>query len=328
MRTGKMKESILKRSVLRQLHMVSECGSPILGEDAGSFLLHDSSDSLSVSVNPVIGWTLAAERAVFGAVNALAAAQVAPRAMTVTVLLPQETEESQLRNLMKEIDCLCTKEQIRLVAGHTEVSAAVNTLVLSVSAMGVPLQTAREDAGKGRSLEDMEVVMAGTAAAEGTALIAIEKEKELASRYAQDFLSTAQQLYKKAGMQEAAAILRENGTAKMHDLREGGVFGGLWELAAATKVGLDIDIKRIPIRQHTIEVCEFFSLNPYLLRSGGALLALCEDGQRAVDALREKGIRADVIGRTTGGNDRTVSYDDERRFLEPPKQDEIYRIQP
>lgn len=324
MRIGKVKESILKRSVLRQLHMVSESGSPILGEDAGNFLLHDSRESLSVSVNPVTGWTLAAERAVYGAVNALAAAQVSPKAIAVTILLPKETEEGQLRSLMKEMDVLCAKEQIRLVAGHTEVSAAVNTLVMSVSALGVPLQV---EVRKGRSLEDMEVVMAGTAAAEGTAMIAIDKEKELTSRYAEDYLHTAKELFDEASMQEAAAILRENGTVKMHDLREGGVFGGLWELAAATKVGLDIDIKRIPIRQHTIEVCEFFSLNPYLLRSGGALLALCEDGQRAVDALREKGIRADVIGRTTDGNDRTVRYDDEIRFLEPPKQDEIYKIQ-
>ena len=35
MRIGKVKESILKRSVLRQLHNHSEQGSPASGEDAG-----------------------------------------------------------------------------------------------------------------------------------------------------------------------------------------------------------------------------------------------------------------------------------------------------
>ena len=44
----------------------------------------------------------------------------------------------------------------------------------------------------------------------------------------------------------------------MHDVTEGGIFGALWEMAEASGVGLEIDLKKIPIRQETVEVCEFF----------------------------------------------------------------------
>ena len=42
MRFGKVKESILKRSVLRQLHRHTPFGSPQYGEDAGLFPADDS----------------------------------------------------------------------------------------------------------------------------------------------------------------------------------------------------------------------------------------------------------------------------------------------
>ena len=101
MRLGKVKESILKRSVLRQLHTKSQTGSPRYGEDAGLFLaggvcLEEEDDLASrfiaVSVNPVEGWTLAARRAVYGAVNSLAAAGAVPVGIAPVILMPGETE--------------------------------------------------------------------------------------------------------------------------------------------------------------------------------------------------------------------------------------------
>ena len=46
MRIGKVKESILKRSVLRQLHNHSEKGSPAPGEDAGVLFMPELCQSL------------------------------------------------------------------------------------------------------------------------------------------------------------------------------------------------------------------------------------------------------------------------------------------
>lgn len=112
----------------------------------------------------------------------------------------------------------------------------------------------------------------------------------------------------------------------MHDITEGGVFGALWELAESSGVGLEIDLKRIPIRQETVEICEFFGLNPYQLISSGSLLMVSDDGFGLVRSLEERQIPAAVIGRVCDGNDRIVINGEERRFLEPPKADELYRV--
>ena len=50
-----------------------------------------------------------------------------------------------------------------------------------------------------------------------------------------------------------------------------------------------------------------------------------EDGYGLVKALEGEGIPAAVIGKSTDSNDRVIWNEDERRFLEPPKPDNIYK---
>jgi hydrogenase expression/formation protein HypE len=118
----------------------------------------------------------------------------------------------------------------------------------------------------------------------------------------------------------------KSGVSAMHDVTEGGIFGALWEMAEASGVGLEIDLKKIPIRQETVEICEFFGLNPYQLISSGSMLMATEDGNRLVSDLEKSGIHAVVVGKATEGNDRVLLNGEERRFLEPPKTDEIYQV--
>ena len=91
-------------------------------------------------------------------------------------------------------------------------------------------------------------------------------------------------------------------------------------------VGLSIDLKKIPVKQETIEICEFFDLNPYELLSGGSLLIAASDGEELGEGLKETGVSAAVIGKTTGSNDKIIRNEEEVRFLEPTKPDEILKV--
>ena len=357
MRIGKVKESILKRSVLRQLHNHSEQGSPASGEDAGVLFMPEfmpeftqgfsEKNGVAMAVNPVEGWTFAAKRAVYGAVNSMLAAGAAPKAISLSILMPEEAEEKQLKALIKEIDSLCMQENILVLSGHTAVSPYVSTLILSVTAMGSITEnrkditankennTANKESiadSKGNTKQiavvnaDLDLVVAGTVAREGAAMLAAEYAKRLEERYAPSYIEVAKHLFDDGSMTAVADILQEKEVVSVHDVREGGIFAALWEMAAAANVGLSIDLKNIPIKQHTIEVCEYFNLNPYMLRSGGTLLLACANGARIVEQLKNARVQAAVIGQTTAGNDRLIRYDDEARFLEPPKMDEYYKV--
>jgi hydrogenase maturation factor len=113
----------------------------------------------------------------------------------------------------------------------------------------------------------------------------------------------------------------------MHDVTEGGIFGALWEVAEGSGCGLEINLLDIPIRQETVEVCEEFGINPYELISSGSMLITTPDGLGVVRQLQKAGINAAVVGKVTKGNDRVLLSGDEKRFLEPPKSDELYKIE-
>ena len=140
------------------------------------------------------------------------------------------------------------------------------------------------------------------------------------------FIREAQRFENYFSVLKDARIAVENGAQAMHDVSEGGIFGALWEFAEANGVGLDIDLKAIPIRQETVEICNYIDVNPYQMMSCGSLIIAADNGYDMVRALEREGISAAVIGCTTDGNDRTVLNGEERRFLTKPEPDEIHRI--
>ena len=177
---------------------------------------------------------------------------------------------------------------------------------------------------KKQSLADRDLVMTKVAGLEGTAVIAADSRGKLCGRY--PFTCGYRGRFYKYSVRRAGGCYRREVRRRLSlALREGGVFGGLWQLAAENGVGLVADLKRIPVRQETIEVCEYFDLNPYELMAGGSLLILTENGGELVRALETAGVPAAVIGRTTQGNDRIIRHGEESRFLEPANGDEIFR---
>lgn len=123
-----------------------------------------------------------------------------------------------------------------------------------------------------------------------------------------------------------AAIAVKSGVSAMHDVTEGGIYGALWELAEASGIGLEIDLKAIPIRQETVEICEYYRLNPYQLISSGCMLMTSPDGRKLVRDLEEAGIHASLIGRCADGRAKKILNGSDVSYLERPKTDELYKI--
>ena len=172
----------------------------------------------------------------------------------------------------------------------------------------------------------MDILVSKWIGIEGTSILAKEKEEQLLSRFSASFIEKAKKLDAYISVLSEAAVAVRSGVSAMHDVTEGGIFGALWEMAEASGVGLEIDLKKIPIRQETVEVCEFFGINPYKLISSGCMLMAAEDGNTLVRELEKEGIPATIIGKATEGNDRVLLNEDEKRFLEPPKTDELYEV--
>lgn len=325
MKVGKVPENVLKRSVFKQLHTTRDevlLGAGV-GEDCAAMKLAED-EVFVISTDPITG---AAQDigalAVQITVNDLASTGAEPIGIMLTILLPEDAEEKDLKTVMAQVEEACEKNHIQVMGGHTEVTKVVNQIVISVAGVG-KAKEGRVIATSG-ARPGMDIIVTKWIGIEGTSILAKEKEAALRERYSQPFIDKAKDLDQYISVLSEAATAVKSGVAAMHDVTEGGIFGALWELAEASGVGLEIDLKKIPLKQETVEICEFFGINPYELISSGSMLMAAEDGNGLVMELEKAGIPAVVIGKATDSNDRVLLNEEERRFLEPPKTDELYK---
>lgn len=326
MEIGKVPENVLKRAIFRQLHTKREevlVGAAV-GEDCAAVeLLPD--EVFVLSTDPITGTTKDMGRlAVLVTANDLASAGAEPVGILLTVLLPPKTEESLIRQLMEEVEHTCGELHIQAMGGHTEITAAVNQPLISVTGVGKVKKGALVTTGGARPGDD--VVVSKWVGIEGTSIIAREKEAELLNRFPKTFVEAAKGFDKLLCVVPEAATAVKSGVSAMHDVTEGGIYGALWELAEASGIGLEIDLRAIPVRQETVEICEYYRLNPYQLISSGCMLMTSPDGRKLVRDLREAGIPAALIGRCVEGKAKKIRNEEEEAYLERPKTDELYKI--
>lgn len=328
MKIGKVSEPVLKRSVLNYLKPNNEyvCKGAAVGADCALF--SDKNDCaaetgrvLAAATASVTGEKSprAAAHAIMRATNNLAAGGAKAFAVQLHIMLPERYREIALKRIMEAAEATAEELEITISGGHTESLPDIQTPIVSATALGyVEQEVAARVYDKAKAGQD--IVMTKWIGISDTARLAQEKEEELLSRYPLFFIKSAQNLEQYYSIIPEAATAVKSGVAAMHDVAGGGVFGALWELGERFDVGLQIELKKIPIKQETVEVCEFFGYNPYEIRSDGALLMITDDSHMLIENLAKQGIAATVIGVTTDGNDKVILNDDEKRFLEPPRK--------
>ena len=139
---------------------------------------------------------------------------------------------------------------------------------------------------------------------------------KLCEHFSNEYMSVTGQYSDWLTVRDEAAVAMKHGVAAMHDISEGGIFTALWDFAEGSGCGFEVDLKRIPLRQETVEIAEFFHLNPYTMKSSGSIIIACDNGTDMVNALNEEGIPAVIIGRTTDNNGKILRNEDEIRYLD------------
>ena len=324
MEIGKVPENVLKRSVYKKLtvkrpEVFVHSG---IGEDCS--ILSAGDDAIVLSTDPITGTAKEIGKLAFHVTaNDIASSGAELIGMLLTIIFPPENSEEELRQIMNDISSLAAEYEVEILGGHTEVSAAVTQTLVSVTGVGkIPKDKIIKTGGV---KPGQDIVVTKWVGLEGTAILVAEKEEMLKQHLPTELLTTAGDFSQYLSVVPDAKCAMEVGVSAMHDVTEGGIFGALWEIAEASGVGLEIDLKKIPIRQETIEICEVFDINPYMLISSGALLIATDHGSRLVEELKKIGIHSAVVGFSTEGNDRVILNGEEKRFLEPPKTDELFR---
>jgi len=255
-------------------------------------------------------------------VNALASNGVDEPTVQVRIMIPSYAYKSRMHTMEKVMKKCCEGRGITLQDIKSERNTMVSQSVVIVTGSGN--KCIRENVEN--SFEGKDIVLTKWIGMEGMLRVLEEKEAELKTRFSTGFLKQMTSYKTHIFAQKEIEIAKNTGAKLIRQIGEGGIFAGLWDLAKQTECGLDIDLKKIPVLQETIEVCEFFRLNPYQLASAGTMLMVTDDGENLVEVLREQGIAAAFIGKLTGNNDKILRNGEEIRYIDRPAPDEIMKI--
>lgn len=326
MKTGKVPVNILRRSIINEIkqkntEVIKGAG---VGADYALLRLKALEDIVLTTNIYEAANQLSAALAVYKAGNNIACSGAKPVAVTVSMTLPVDFSESSLKEYMKTMNLAAKEIDVEIAAGDTKTSSNVLVPILTVT--GIGKREKAQEFEEQKVCAGQELVVSKWIGMEGALLLASAKEEELSARYPYAMLERVKAMEHEMTVLSEAATAVKSDVSAMHDLSEGGILGGLWEFAEKHGVGLEIDMKKIPVKQEIIEICEYYELNPYALRSGGSLLMAANNGSNLVWELNKLGIEASVIGRITDGNDRIIRNQEETRYLDLPQADEIYKI--
>ena len=244
--------------------------------------------------------------------------------MEIRVCAPLEEKKKHLYDVKAEA-ARCAREhgqtfwepEIIRAAWAAGTFVQVNALAADVKQQAWNKETMR--AGQ-------DIVLTKWIGLEGTLRILDEKRRELGKRFSGTFLHQVEEFRETIFAEREIRVAKARGVSVMRQVGEGGIFAALYRLAKEADTGLVVDLKAMPVRQETIEICEYYKLNPYQLASSGNILMICDDGEALADALRKEETEAAVIGRLTDNNDKIIQNGEDIRYIDRPAPDELMKI--
>ena len=322
--TGKLNWDVLKKLIDRNqgaIRVEVEKGG-VVGEDCAVVNLGE--EKLILSTDPV---TAAAENAGHIAfhinINDIATTGAKPLGIMVTILAPKGASLIDIEKIMRDISKEAKENDVMILGGHTEVTDAVNRMIVSITAIGT-MNHGDEVVWTGGAKANDKLIITKALGLEGTSILVndfFEKSKEVLT---DDEMEAARKFSSELSVLKEGRIMRKLASS-MHDITEGGVLGALWEVKEASGKGFKVNYDQLPVREVTKKLCEAFSLDPLKLISSGSMLMSVKDAEEALAVLKKHNIEAHVIGEVLEEGSILVK-DGEEIHIEAPLRDEIYKL--
>ena len=205
---------------------------------------------------------------------------------------------------------------------QVETSSFVTQMVVTATAVGEKKSNAIRE--QEMTVAGQELLLCGYAGLEGTLRILDESEEELGTRFVPAFLEKAKLLREKLVLPDQILSVKEQ-VSDIRQIGSGGILAALWELGEELQTGFDIDFSKIALKQETVEICEFYQLNPYLMTSAGSFLLVTGQSEEVIACLAEQGVSAVRLGCMKDQNVRVIKNGEETRYLDRPAADELAR---
>ncbi|MBN2009620.1 AIR synthase family protein [candidate division KSB1 bacterium] len=330
--TGKLPHDVLNRLINKYTSTINDVviGSRI-GMDA---TVIDWGDRYLVAKTDPI--TFVTDEIGFYAINInandIACMGAIPRWFLATLLLPEQgTSEKMVERIFQQIATAAREHNIAFCGGHTEVTYGINRPVI----IGQMLGEAPKDKliGLQKAQPDDDILLTKGIAIEATSIIAREYGNDLTDAFSIDFVKQCQNFIHTPGisvLKEAAIATQFDEVHALHDLTEGGLAVGLFELAKASGTGLRVECDMVDIFPESKLLCDIYELDPFGAIASGALLISCAPSvsHDLLSELEKQNISGCKIGKILAPEFgiKMISYEGTEQNLPYFERDEIIKL--
>jgi hydrogenase expression/formation protein HypE len=256
----------------------------------------------------------------------VAVSGIAPKYLAIDLNLPPEMSEAELVMMWEAVHQECRKLKISVVTGHTARYAGCTYPMVGGATM-FGLGSKKELINPRARVGDAIIISKGPAI-ETTGLLSAYFPEFLEAKFGLGFVKRAQDVfYQMSTVKDAAICASVGGVTAMHDATECGVWGGLFEIAQHSRVGMRIDINKIILQEVVKLTCECFNIDPYKSISEGTLLATAnkQKAKSIVLALEKSGIPASIVGEVTAQSQGMHVLDGNKSYeLKHPRVDPFW----
>ena len=318
---GKIPINLLTEVVFKNLGAKRK--EVVLGPTAGfdGSVLDVGNKSLIVSMDPITG---AVERIGWSAVNVnandIATFGVEPIFLVSCIMLPEGAERSTVETITRQMDAAAKDLGIAIVGGHCESTPGLTNPIVVGCIMGLTDRGNYITAGGAKPGD--KLILTKSAGIEGTAILASDREQQLAKILGTEMLDNAKKFYSQISIvKDALTAFKTGGVHAMHDPTEGGILGGVHEMADASNIGVRVYQDKIMIEPETAKICRYFEIDPLQLIGSGALLIAAEPKKtnEIVESLNNNRIYAAEIGEFGGTPNKRLLIKRDQTAQELPR---------
>ncbi len=259
-----------------------------------------------VFIVPQYGWERAAWFAIHILVSDAVTSGLPPKYLAIDLNLPRSMTKEALEIVWSTIHRECKLMGIAVISGHTarydgcDYPMVGGATVICIGKKKDYVAPTMAEVG------DLVIVTKG-AAIEATGLFAATFRPLIAEKFGEAFARSAEEIfYQMSVVQDALTAVsvgvRKKGVTAMHDATECGVWGGLFEVAQASEVGMRIEKEKVIVLPEAERICAEFGMDPYTSISEGTLIITCKakKAEEVIEALTKKGIRSSIVGEVVG----------------------------
>jgi hydrogenase expression/formation protein HypE len=230
--------------------------------------------------------------AVFGTVNDLAVSGARPLFLSAAFILEEGLPIEDLARIVASMHCACTEAGVQLVTGDTKVVNRGKGDKVFINTTGIGVVERPIEISADRARPGDKILLNGTIAAHGVAIMLARDELE----FARPILSDSAPLNGLVDDMLQVSLQIHC----MRDLTRGGLSSALNEIAASSSVGVRIYEDCIPIQDEVKGACEILGLDPLHVANEGKLIAIvsAEDAEKVLVSMRQnsRGQESAIIG--------------------------------